>query len=113
MVEKVDRVLQFLEHVLMPLALTRDIGDAPQRRPLEPIAFDRTHLDPVPSDRGLAIQGRRQPDLLHGALVVARRLREAVHRLGDLGRAGEQPFDRPQMGHVRRTRHRHIGFVRI
>ena len=32
MVEIVDRVLQLLEDVLLPLALVRDVGDRPQRR---------------------------------------------------------------------------------
>ena len=34
MVEKIDRVLQFLKDILVPLALARHVGDRPQRRAL-------------------------------------------------------------------------------
>ena len=54
MIEEVDRVLQFLEDVLVALALTGNVGDAPQRRALGAGALERAHAHAIPGDGGIA-----------------------------------------------------------
>ena len=113
MIEKIDGVLQFLEDVLVADALAADIGDAPQGGALVAEALERPHPDAIPADRAVAGQRRRKAQFLAAALAFAGRLGEAVDRLGNVGRPGEQPLDRAQIGRIMGARERHIGFVGI
>ena len=112
-VEEVDRVLEFLEHVLVPLALARHIGDAPQDGALAADPVERADFDPVPADRRDPVEGRRQADLLRGPAVIARRLGKTIDGLRNLGRPGEQPLHGAELAHVRRARHGEVGLVGV
>ncbi len=69
-----------------------------------------TRYQPTADD---AVERRRQADLLGGPAVVPRRLGEPVDRLGDLGRAGEQPLHGADLRRVRGARHAEIGLVGV
>jgi hypothetical protein len=87
-IEIVDGVLELLEHVLLALALLRDLGDAPDRQ----IALG-PNPHPVPGKLAAAARGRREPDLLASGATLPGGLCEAIGGFRDLGRAGEEPLD--------------------
>ena len=99
-VEVVDRVLEFLEDVLLALALGGDVGHGPERgRPAR--TRQRPDRDPVPPEGTLAGRGperRRHPDLLGMGPGIARGLRQAVDRLGDLRGADQDALHRHEVG---------------
>ncbi len=115
MIEVVDRVLQLLEHVLLPLALVRHVGDRPQRRPAPAGPRHRAHPHAVPAElpraaRVAATGGspRSRTRLLAGGLG------EAVDRLGHLRRAGEQRArPRGDRSPARAPGERQIAFVGV
>ena len=103
-IEKIDRVLQFLENVLVALALAGDVGDAPQSRAFAAGPLDRAYPHAIPGDRTIAEKRRREAQLLGAALAFARGVRQPVDRLRHVGRAGEQPIDEPELRGIARTR---------
>ena len=99
-VEIVDGVLQLLEHVLLALALARDVGDRPHRQPRLALAgAERAHAQPQPA-AGIAAGNAH---LLLQPAALARGLEQAVDRFGDIGIADEHPLDRPHVACVRRA----------
>ena len=96
MVEIFDRVLQFLEHVLLALAVAGDVGDRPHRIfRLALVLAERTHPHPEPA---AVIAGLvRDPDLFLLPLAFARRLQQAEHGFRDVGITDEDPFDGPRI----------------
>jgi hypothetical protein len=98
-VEIVDRVLEFLEDVLLALALVGDVAHRPQGRGATG-PLDRAHADAEPGEGPLGRAARRRghPDLLGMPEAVAGGLGEAVDRLRDLRRADEHPLHRAQAG---------------
>ncbi len=112
MVEIVDRVLQLLEDVLVPLELARDVGQRPDRHALVLLAFaERAHADAQPA-AGLALVGA-DPHLLLAAAALARRLEQAIDRLRHPGIADEHALDRPHVVGVGRLDQAHVGGVGI
>ena len=67
MVEIVDGVLEFLEDVLLALALVGHVGDRPERRRAAVGRGERPHADAIPAEFVPAAEGRRQADLLAAA----------------------------------------------
>ena len=96
MIEIVDGVLQLLEDVLLPLAVARDVGDAPDRERSELFAVgERTDAQAQPAHR-LALQAG-DADLLLGAAALAGGLEQPVNGLGYVGIADKDPLDRPHV----------------
>src|SRR5262245_39424772 len=93
MIEIFDGVLQFLEHVLLALAVPRDVGDRPHRvLGLAFAAAERPHPHAQPA--AVAAVLPRDADFFLLALAFARGFQEAEHRLGDVGIADEDAFYR-------------------
>ncbi len=79
MIEIFDRVLQFLEHVLLAFAVPRDVGDRPHRVFRLALALaERTNPHPEPA--ALRAVGPGDADLLLLPLAFARGLEQAEHR---------------------------------
>ena len=94
MVEIVDRVLQLLEHVLVPLELAGDVGERPDREALLALALaERAHAHAQPTS-GLARLVAADPHLLLQPAAFARRLEQAIDRLRHAGVADEHALDR-------------------
>jgi hypothetical protein len=111
-IEIVDGVLQFLEHVLVALELARDVGERPHRHArLAPAFAQRTHADPQPA-AGLALVGA-DADLLLCAPALARGLEQAIDRLRHAGIADEYPLHRPHVPAVGRSGQIEIGWIGI
>ena len=113
MVEKINRMLQFLKHILVPLTLARGFGDSPERDGIAIAAVKRTGAQLIPAKSPLAGQGRRQTHLLGTAFALARGLCQTIHRLGHFRCAGKQPLDHADVGRLMRTGHVHIGVIGI
>ncbi len=113
MIEEIDRVLQFLEHVLVPLALARDVGHAPQRRAPGAGPLERTHAHAIPGNRSIAEERRREAQFLRAPFALPRGESQPIDRFGNVRGTGKQPVDKPQFRGVARTRKGHIGVVRI
>ncbi len=93
MVEIIDRVLEFLKDVLVPLELARDVGERPDRDAGLALAVaERAHADAQPA-AGLALVGT-DAHLLLAAAAFARRLEQAIDRFRNPGIADEDPLDR-------------------
>ena len=103
MIEIFDRVLQFLEHVLLALAVAGDVGDRPHRVFRLALALAE-RADPHPQPAALAAVGPGDADLFLLPLAFARRLEQAEHRLGDIGIADEDPLDRTRVLQAGRAR---------
>ena len=113
-VQEVDRVLKLLEDVLVPLTLARHVGDRPEAGPLGTREGQRTDPHAIPADiAGRAVERRRQAQLLGRPLAVARRLGEAIDRLGHFGRSGEQALDAAQVGRATGVREFEVGVVGV
>ena len=91
-VEIVDRVLELLEDVLLPLAVAGDVGDGPHRGAGLDRVAERPHPQPQPSRRLATRPG--DPHLLLKAAAFLRRLAQAIDRFGDFGVADEHALDR-------------------
>jgi hypothetical protein len=95
-IEIVDGVLQFLEHVFLALALARHVSDRPHRHPR--VAFrrpERTHAHAQPARRSSLGVGDAHLFLQPAAL--ARGLEQAIDRLGQIGVADKHLLDRPHV----------------
>ena len=95
-IEIFDRVLQFLEHVLLALAVAGDVGNRPHRIFRLALALRRA-AGPASAASGHGAVGAGNADFLLLALAFARGLEQAEHRLRDVGIADEDPFDRPNL----------------
>ena len=96
-VEIVDRVLQLLEDVFLPLALAGDVGDRPDRELRARACRRRAGRTRMRSQRaGLAARAGDAHLLLQPA-ALARRLEQAVDRLRDVRVADEHALDRPHV----------------
>src|SRR5208283_6200326 len=92
MIEILDRVLQFLEHVLLPLAVAGDVGDRPYRVfRLTLAAAERSNPHPQPAAVAAVLAG--DTDLFLLPLAFARGLEQAKHRFRHIGIADEDPFN--------------------
>ena len=112
MIEIFDRVLQFLEHILLALAVAGDVGNRPHRVFRLALALaERTHPHPQPAAMGAV--GAGDADFLLLALAFARRLEQAKHRLRHIGIADEDPLHRAHVLRGRGARQRQIGGVGI
>ena len=95
-VEVVDGVLQLLEDVFLPLAVTGDVDDAPERELAHALAVaERPDAKPEPVHRLAAQAG--DADLLLRPAAFAGGLEQAVDRLRDVRIADEHPLDRPHV----------------
>ena len=95
-VEIIDSVLQFLEHVLLTLTLARHVGDRPDRHP--GITFARSewpHAHAQPAALLARLAG--DPHFLDQSPAFARRLEQAVDRFRYIGVADEDLLDRPHV----------------
>ena len=93
MIEIFDRVLQFLEHVFLALAVAGDVGDRPHRVfRLALAGAERAHPHAQPA--AMAAVGAGDADLFLLALAFARGLEQAEHRFRDIGIADEDALDR-------------------
>ena len=111
-IEIFDRVLQFLEHVLLALAVAGDVGDRPHRVFRLALALAE-RANPHPQPAAVAAVGAGDADLFLLPLALARRLEQAEHRLRDVGIADEDPLDRAHVLRGRGPRQRQIGGVGI
>ena len=93
MIEIFDGVLQFLEHVLLPLAVAGDVGDRPHRVFRLALALAE-RPDPHPQPAAMAAVGAGDADLFLLPLALARRLEQAKHRFRHIGIADEDPLHR-------------------
>ena len=112
-VEVVDRVLKVLEKRLVAIMFARLVRDRPDRRAFAGDPLERTHADVVPGDGPVAVERRREAQVLARALAGLGRLREPVNGFRDVRRAGEQTFDRLQFARGARARQSAIGLVGI
>ena len=97
MIEIIDRVLELLKYVLVPLELARHVGERPDRDAGLALAVaERAHADAQPA-AGLALVGTDAHFLL-AATPLARSLEQAIDRFGNAGIADEGPLDRRHVG---------------
>ena len=76
-IEIIDRVLQFLKDILLPLALARHVGQGPDGQAAVAAALaEGPHPQPQPARRPALEAG--DPDLFLQALAFARRLEQPV-----------------------------------
>ena len=114
MVEEVDGVLEFLEDVLVALALAGDVGDAPQADVARTGYDERADPHAVPSrGPGRWRQRRRKPQFFRSAPAVPRRLGQAINRLGNLRSSGKQPLDATQLAAVLGLAQAHVIVVGV
>ena len=112
MVEVFDRVLQLLEHVLLPFAVAGDVGNRPHRIFRLALApAERPNLHPQPAAVAAILACDTHLFLL--PLAFASRLEEPEHRFRYIGIADENPLHRADVVHRRRPREREIGRVGI
>ena len=110
MIEVFDRVLQFLEHVLLPFAVAGDVGDRPHRVFRLALALaERPNPHPQPAAVAAVLAG--DADFLLLPLAFARRLEQPKHRFRYVGIADEDPLHRADIVRGRRPREREIGRV--
>ena len=112
MIEIFDRVLQFLEHVLLAFAVAGDVGDRPHRVFGLALALAE-RPDPHPQPAAMAPSRAGNPDFFLLPLAFARRLEQAEHRF----RTSGLPMKTRSTGRTscarRRPRDREIGRVGI
>ena len=112
MIEIVDRVLQLLKDVLLPLALARHVGERPDGQRRRALAFaERPHAQPQPARRPALHAG--DAHLFLQALAFARRLEQPVDRFGRVGIADEHALHRPHVVGVGRVDEVEIGGVGV
>src|SRR5271168_1230404 len=99
MIEILDGVLQFLEHVLLPLAVAGDVGDRPHRVFRLALAGAQW-ANPHPEPAAMGAVMARDPHLLLLPLALACGFEQAKYRFGDVRVADEDPLHRT---HVLRT----------
>ena len=93
MIEIIDRVLQHLEHVLLPVALGGDVGKRPDRElQIATAGPERADLEPQPARRPALHAG--DTHFFFEALAFARGLKQPVDRLRRVGIADECALDR-------------------
>jgi len=112
MIEIFDGVLQFLEYVLLPLAVAGDVGDRPHREPRLALALAQ-RPDPHPQPAAVQAVAAGDADFLLLPLALARRLEQAKYRLRHIGIADEHPLHRADVERGRRSRERQVGGVGI
>ena len=111
-IEIVDRVLQFLKDILLPLALAGDVGQRPDREAaLAPALGERPHPQPQPARRPAMHPG--DAHLLLQALAFTRRLEEPVDRFGRVGVADEHALDRAHVPRIRGADQIEIGGIGV
>jgi hypothetical protein len=114
MVEIFDGMLQFLEHVLLALAVAGNVGNRPHRVfRLALAGAERPDPHPQPAAVAAFGAGAGDADFFLLPLAFARRLEQAEHRFGDIGIADEDPFHRTGVERGRRPRQRQVGGVGI
>ena len=112
MIEILDRVLQFLEHVLLALAVAGDVRDRPHRVFGFPLALaERPDPHPQPAAGRAVLAG--DTDLFLLPLALARRLQQPKHRFRDVRIADEHPLHRANVLGARGPGQRQIGRVGI
>ncbi|MGY4452505.1 hypothetical protein ACVWZR_007165 [Bradyrhizobium sp. i1.3.1] len=111
-IEIFDRVLEFLEHVLLALAVAGDVGDRPHRvfRLALPGA-ERAHPHAQPAALAAVMAGDAHLFLL--PFSFARGLEQAEHGFGDVGVADEDALDGPHLLRSAGAGERQIGGVGI
>ena len=111
-IEIFDGVLQLLEHVLLALAVPRNVGDRPHRVFRLALGLaERTHPHPQPA--AMRAFGAGDADLLLLAFSFARGLEQAEHRLRHIGVADEDPLHRTGILRRRSPCQRQIGGVAV
>ncbi len=96
MIEIIDRVLQHLKHILLPLALGGHVGERPDRQPrIAPAVAERPDLEPQPARRPAPQPG--DAHLFLQALAFSCCLEQPVDRLGRVGVADKGALDRPHV----------------
>ena len=112
MIEIFDRVLQLLEHVLLALAVARDVGDRPHRIFGVALALpEGTHAHAQPAAMRTVAIGDAHLFLL--PLALARRFQQPEHRLRYIRVADEDTLDRPHVLRAGRAGECEIGAVEI
>ena len=112
MIEIFDRVLQLLEHILLPFAVAGDVGDRPHRVFSLALALAE-RPNPHPQPAAVVAVGPGDADFLLLPLAFARRLEQAKHRLRHIGIADENPLHGTDVLRGRSPRQRQIGRVGI
>ena len=115
-VEIFDRVLQFLEHVLLTLAVTGNVGDRPHRVFRLALAMAERpdpHPQPAAMSTVLAAVVAGDPDFLLLTLAFARCLEQAEHGFRNIGIADEYPLHRTHVLRARGARQRQVVCVGI
>src|SRR5262249_24916845 len=112
MIEIVDRVLQLLEYILVPLEIARHVRERPHRHARFAFTLaERTHADAQPPPAVAAL--RVDAHFLLGAAPFACRLEQTVHGFRNSGIAHEGPLDRPHVPSVGRADEFKIGGVGV
>ncbi len=111
-VEVFDRVLQFLEHILLAFAVAGDVGNRPHRVFGLALALAE-RPNPHPQPAAMAAVGAGDADLFLLPLAFACRLEQPEHRFRYIGIADENPLHRANVVRRRRPREREIGRVGI
>ena len=112
MIEIFDGVLQFLEHVLLTLAVAGDIGHRPDSElglPLFSAQWPNAHPQPSAMRRIHTCDA----DFLLLALAFASSLEQTEHRFRDIRIADEDALHRPHVVRTGRTGEREIGRVGV
>ena len=105
-------MLQFLKHVLLPLAVAGDVRDRPHRVFRLALALaERPNPHPQPAAMRAIAAGDADFFLL--PLAFARRLEQAKHRFRHIGITDEDPLHGARLPRGRSTREREIGGVGI
>ena len=111
-IEIFDRVLQFLEHVLLALAVAGDVGYRPHRVARLALArAERTHAHAQPAAVAAVLAGDAHLFLL--AFAFARRLEQAEHRFRHIGIADEDALHGAHVLRAGGAGQRQIGGVEI
>ena len=96
-VEIVDGVLQFLEDVLLPLAVARDVGDGPQRQLARRARRRRAGARAAAASAPACPCRPATRTSSCSAAAFARRLEQAIDRFRHVGIADEHALDRPHV----------------
>ena len=96
-VEIVDGMLELLEHIFLPLALARNIGDRPHRHARDRVVSRRAGRTRMRSQRATLPGGTGDAYLFLQPASLSRGLEQAVDRLGDVRIADKDPLDRPDI----------------
>ena len=112
MVEIVDRVLQLLKYILVPLEIARHIREGPHRDARVAFTFaERAHADAQPAS--VLADVSIDAHLLLGTAPFPRSLEQTVHGFGNSGIAHEGPLDRAHIAGVGRPDEFKIGSVGV